>query len=517
VLKHAFILLLLSFYIIPLREGTLNPSRFPAAEDETKYGWKITFEDEFEGREAAVSRGVSARCFDMIPQCLVQYWTQKDCKSIYRTQLSNLNKCNWRVYDLYNWMDFDAPEGEGVNSLNPSQVEVKDGNLYLYASRSSVNSGSFNCKKKFFDHEAGMENYSKECPFISGGIQSKTHDNHGMDAGFAQEYGRFEVRAILPNGPGTWPAHWLLPDQEPDTNSSGQGCGWPFSGEIDIMEMWADQEGVKYKGGLITGDCERHIAGGEGGYGKSNTIATNFHRYSVEWTPNYVKLLFDDEVIKSIYKDQPIKSKYHETDGVNYSADELDDRFKHPARIPNHPFYWILNTTIDPSRDRKKKYKPDPENFKQTKHIIDYVRTYKRCTAEDDPKTCIKFKDKDVVYNYNSHKGETATFDINVFPSPQLKGRDMTMRVTANQYCEDVRMNLVNMAGQLVGVDIVSGSESGRDYLYKGVMTENETKEIVFRTNNLSAGLYLATAWFEKCGPGLSGQGNQVFKMVIVN
>jgi beta-glucanase (GH16 family) len=42
-------------------------------------------------------------------------------------------------------------------------------------------------------------------------------------------YGRFEVRAKLPKGRGTWPAIWML--------SSDWAYGnWPESGEIDIME-----------------------------------------------------------------------------------------------------------------------------------------------------------------------------------------------------------------------------------------------------------------------------------------
>lgn len=513
--KHLFIVFCLCAYsLIPTGE---QASRFPAAEDVTQYGWKLTFEDQFEGKDASVANGTPSYCFDMQPQCMVQYWTQRDCRPEYRTQLQNLNKCNWRVYDMYNWMDFDAKEGQGVNSFSPTQVEVKNGNLILYASRSPYSDSELDCKRKFFDPEASWENYTKKCPFISGGLTSKTHENHGTKAGFAQEYGRFEVRAILPGGPGTWPAHWLLPDIEPDTNSSGKGCGWPFSGEIDIMEMWADSNGKKYKGGLITGDCEQNIAGGEGGYGKSDTITTNFHKYIVEWTPNYVKFIFDDEVIHTVYKDQEIKSRYHQTDGTNYSANELDDRFKHPARIPNHPFYWILNTTIEHGLGKKEKYRPDPDNFQTTKHVIDYVKTYTRCTAADDPKTCVKFKDKDTVYNYNTHRGETASMEINVFPSPQLKGKDQTARITSNQYCEEVTISIVNMAGQMIGVDIRSPEgKPGRRELYKGPMEQGESKEIVYMTHNLAAGMYLVAAWFEKCGNDRSGHGNHVFKMVII-
>ena len=42
-------------------------------------------------------------------------------------------------------------------------------------------------------------------------------------------YGRFEIRAKLPKGLGTWPAIWMLGD---NINT----VGWPTCGEIDIME-----------------------------------------------------------------------------------------------------------------------------------------------------------------------------------------------------------------------------------------------------------------------------------------
>jgi len=43
------------------------------------------------------------------------------------------------------------------------------------------------------------------------------------------QYGYVEVRAKLPQGRGTWPAIWMLPE----VNNFGI---WPKSGEIDIME-----------------------------------------------------------------------------------------------------------------------------------------------------------------------------------------------------------------------------------------------------------------------------------------
>jgi beta-glucanase (GH16 family) len=58
---------------------------------------------------------------------------------------------------------------------------------------------------------------------------------------FAQRFGRFAVRAKLPNVQATniWPAHWLVPDQSTPSCKAGVSrcaCCWPVGGEIDIME-----------------------------------------------------------------------------------------------------------------------------------------------------------------------------------------------------------------------------------------------------------------------------------------
>lgn len=51
-------------------------------------------------------------------------------------------------------------------------------------------------------------------------------------------YGRFEIKAKLPTGRGTWPALWMLP-------TNWAYGGWPESGEIDIMEhVGYDQDRV---------------------------------------------------------------------------------------------------------------------------------------------------------------------------------------------------------------------------------------------------------------------------------
>lgn len=101
-------------------------------------------------------------------------------------------------------------------------------------------------------------------------------------------YGKFDIVAKLPTGKGMWPAIWMMPE------SSCYG-EWPKSGEIDIMEN-VGKEPQWIHGSL-------HSEKYNFRYGNQITsklsILTNyseFHKYSVIWTPEFIKFLVDDEV-----------------------------------------------------------------------------------------------------------------------------------------------------------------------------------------------------------------------------
>ena len=68
--------------------------------------------------------------------------------------------------------------------------------------------------------EARKESYEGS-PYTSAKIKSKQKGDW--------TYGRFEIRAMLPSGLGSWPAIWMMPTE------SKYG-GWPRCGEIDIAE-----------------------------------------------------------------------------------------------------------------------------------------------------------------------------------------------------------------------------------------------------------------------------------------
>jgi len=150
-------------------------------------------------------------------------------------------------------------------------------------------------------------------------------------------YGRVEVRAKLPAAQGTWPAIWML-------GANFQTVGWPTCGEIDIMEQ---------RGQLVDKDevsAALHLPGNSGGgaitelTGVSNA-STEFHNYSVEWAPQFIKVLLDDKVYFTF-------------------ANTGDTPF-------NNDFFLILNVAMGGSLGGE----IDP-TFTQDTMEIDYVRVY---------------------------------------------------------------------------------------------------------------------------------------------
>ncbi len=117
--------------------------------------------------------------------------------------------------------------------------------------------------------KTGASNYDcyyGDCHWISSKIVTK--DKFGF------LHGRLEVRAKGAKGEGTWPAVWTLGaniDEE----------GWPFCGEIDIMELKGS-----WPGGLW-GTAHGPLSSGPGRGGNwsvTNPSTTeDFHIYAIEW------------------------------------------------------------------------------------------------------------------------------------------------------------------------------------------------------------------------------------------
>jgi beta-glucanase (GH16 family) len=108
-------------------------------------------------------------------------------------------------------------------------------------------------------------------------------------------YGRFEMRAKLPQGQGSWPAFWMLPTDY----VYGQ---WPKSGEIDIMEAvnlkTIDGEGKvenNVHGTLHYGSSasERQSSGKNYSLPAMANPADDFHTYAIEWQEGEIRWYVD--------------------------------------------------------------------------------------------------------------------------------------------------------------------------------------------------------------------------------
>ena len=157
-------------------------------------------------------------------------------------------------------------------------------------------------------------------------------------------YGRFEIRALLPRGKGTWPAIWMLPSE----NRYGT---WPKSGEIDIMEHVGYDPGIVH--GTLHSEKYNHIKQTQKeGIIRRDDVQDKFHTYVVEWEPDHVKFMVDDSV-------------YHR---VNHEPG--DDFNGWPF---DRKFYLILNQAVGGNWGGKEGV--DPSIWPQ-RMLVDYVRVY---------------------------------------------------------------------------------------------------------------------------------------------
>ncbi len=97
-------------------------------------------------------------------------------------------------------------------------------------------------------------------------------------------YGKFDIKAKIPKGKGTWPAIWMLSANDP--------LHWPDDGELDIMEE------VGFNPNVIYGTAHNKAYNGANGLqkGGNKLIADaqdSFHVYSLEWTPTAVTWSID--------------------------------------------------------------------------------------------------------------------------------------------------------------------------------------------------------------------------------
>jgi beta-glucanase (GH16 family) len=101
------------------------------------------------------------------------------------------------------------------------------------------------------------------------------------------KYGRVDIRAVLPEGQGIWPALWML-------GSNIGTAGWPACGEIDIMEMIGGSGREKTVYGTAHWDNGGHDSSGKSYSLGTGTYADKFHVFSIVWNETSITWYMDD-------------------------------------------------------------------------------------------------------------------------------------------------------------------------------------------------------------------------------
>jgi len=241
------------------------------------------------------------------------------------------------------------------------------------------------------------------CPMFDGGIFSQnSFDSTNHQNGFSQKNGIFEVKLTIPEGKGSFPAAWLMPEKG----------GWPYSGgEIDIMESRdaasevyqtyhqgkcinasTKQEIVydpNHEGQWIdNGNCQNIPGAVSINYSKGSTSVQNQgdefhtrdHLYSVEWSDDKIQWYPNNTPNNSIGPGTPATSfDINNPIAGLTSASDIPPSLRNydTNNMPHDPFYWILNHSTYVNN-------ADLANWTQQDHYIDYVKVYARCFTEND-------------------------------------------------------------------------------------------------------------------------------------
>jgi len=161
----------------------------------------------------------------------------------------------------------------------------------------------------------------------------------------AWKYGYFEIKAKLPKGVGTWPAIWMLPEQ----NTYGS---WPRSGEIDIMEHVGYDPGNVH--GTVHTEAFNHSIGTQ--VGKITSVPdfnTEFHIFAIDWTADKIDFYIDHE-----------KYFTFEKSSADYKQWPFDQ-----------PFHLILNIAVGGNWGGRKGV--DPTIWPQIMQV-DFVRVFEK-------------------------------------------------------------------------------------------------------------------------------------------
>lgn len=256
--------------------------------------------------------------------------------------------------DRSKW-DFDVDCWGGGNNERQCYTDkrrnaaVADGKLVITARKEKATGPAFPLSQR---GEAGKANAQATKDFTSARLVTRGKA--------AWTYGKIEVRARLPQGQGTWPAIWMLPED------SHYGT-WAASGEIDILE--AVNLGVRCD--TCAGGIENRILGtlhfgGEwpGNKHKGDETALlapldGFHVFGIVWEKGKIVWTVDGK---------PYATRVASEWSTSGSTD--------PAAPFDRPFHLILNLAVGGGLAEDRGLKGVDESGYPKNMEIDWVRVW---------------------------------------------------------------------------------------------------------------------------------------------
>jgi beta-glucanase (GH16 family) len=152
------------------------------------------------------------------------------------------------------------------------------------------------------------------------------------------QYGKIEITAKLPSGKGTWPALWMMSED----NRYGH---WPFSGEIDIMEHTANNLNELF---LCLHTKKYNHKKPKDQYYKTlqvENLTEDFHTFGLIWEEDFIAYLFDGKEVVRYHRGEDGKD-------ATWEGWPFD-----------HPYYLLINLAIGGTFGGKVDYNCFPQDF----------------------------------------------------------------------------------------------------------------------------------------------------------
>jgi len=315
-------------------------------------------------------------------------------------QLVWSDEFNGNSLDTSKWGYQNLCDGAGNNEMEcytsrPQNVAVQGGNLVL---------------------SALIENYGGK-QYTSGRISTSGK--------YSWKYGRFEVRAKIPNGIYLWPAIWMMPE------SSVYG-GWAASGEIDIMENRGGQNNEHSSTLHYGGSWPKNTYKSSGSLYASVDLTQDFHVYSAIWTPDAIQFALDGNVYFTV----PLQQSFNNAGAGSYPYSKNGQPF-------DQNFHFILNLAVGGGffgANSQSLTTAMARGWANPKFLVDYVRVY-------------QLKDDNIVVNpspvptassttcqtmFNSLKCRTSTNDVSQLDSGKISGARAWLCNNYGKYCNDI-------------------------------------------------------------------------------